>query len=65
MERDPTGRRPSARLRPSSSRINDGHWVRYHSRYAVTGNISLLTERHAQKRRETEKLRGLTPHAVP
>jgi hypothetical protein len=44
--------------------INDGHWVTYHTRCAVIGNVFLLTPQHAQKRRETEKLLGLTPSAL-
>jgi hypothetical protein len=44
--------------------INDGHWVRFHTDCAVIGNVFLLTEQHAQKRRETEQLFALTPQEL-
>jgi hypothetical protein len=36
--------------------INDAHWVRYHTSCAVIGNVFLLTEQDARKRREVETL---------
>jgi len=36
--------------------INDGHWIRYHTRCKVIGNVFLLTEQDARKRLEVETL---------
>ena len=36
--------------------IDNGHWVRYHTRCSVIGNVFLLTEEHARKRLEAEAL---------
>ena len=36
--------------------VNDGHWVTFHSKCSVIGDVFLLTEQHARKRAETEAL---------
>lgn len=41
--------------------INDGHWVRYHTRCPVIGNVFLLTEQHARKRDEVAALFDMEP----
>jgi hypothetical protein len=41
--------------------INDGHWIRYHTRCAVIGNVFLLTEQDARKRLEVETLLATEP----
>jgi asparagine N-glycosylation enzyme membrane subunit Stt3 len=41
--------------------INDGHWIRYHTRCAVIGNVFLLTEQDARKRLEVERLLATEP----
>jgi hypothetical protein len=46
------------------SAINDGHWVRYHTSCAVIGNVFLLTEQDARKRREVETLLASAPSSL-
>jgi hypothetical protein len=41
--------------------INDGHWIRYHTRCGVIGNVFLLTEQDARKRLEVEMLLATEP----
>jgi hypothetical protein len=41
--------------------VNDGHWITYHTRCAVIGDVFLMTRQHLEKRRETEDLYRLTP----
>jgi len=41
--------------------VNDGHWITYHTKCAVIGDVFLLTQQHLEKRRETEGLYRLTP----
>jgi hypothetical protein len=41
--------------------VNDGHWITYHTRCAVIGDVFLMTRQHLDKRRETEALFRLTP----
>lgn len=41
--------------------INDGHWIRYHTRCSVIGNVFLLTEQDARKRLEVETLLATEP----
>jgi hypothetical protein len=41
--------------------VNDAHWITYHTRCSVIGDVFLLTDQHLQKRRETEALYRLTP----
>lgn len=50
-------RRPGVAL----AAINDGHWVRYHTRCPVIGNVFLLTEQHARKRAEVAALFDMEP----
>jgi hypothetical protein len=50
--RDACARRPGVVL----AGIDDGHWVRYHTQCSVIGNVFLLTEDDARKRREVETL---------
>jgi hypothetical protein len=46
------------------AQIEDGHWVRYHSKCSVIGNVFLLTPQHAQKRDEVEQLLRGTPEDI-
>jgi hypothetical protein len=46
------------------AQIEDGHWVRYHSRCSVIGNVFLLTPQHAAKRAEVEKLLRADPATI-
>jgi hypothetical protein len=41
--------------------INVGHWVRYHSKCSVIGDVFLLTPQHAAKAAESKRLMQLTP----
>jgi hypothetical protein len=41
--------------------VNDGHWVTFHTKCSVIGDVFLLTPQHAQKRAETDALLQLTP----
>lgn len=44
--------------------VNDGHWVTFHTKCSVIGDVFLLTEQHARKRAETEALFRLTPQQL-
>lgn len=55
--RDACERRPGVVL----AGINDGHWIRYHTRCAVIGDVFLLTEQDARKRSEVEALLATEP----
>lgn len=46
------------------SKIDAGHWVRYHSDCSVIGNVFLLTPQHASKALETRALLGLKPEEL-
>ena len=41
--------------------LDTGHWVRYHSKCSVIGNVFLLTPQHAAKAFENARLMTLTP----
>ena len=58
--RDACERRPGVVL----AGINDGHWIRYHTRCAVIGNVFLLTQQDARKRLEVETLLATEPERV-
>jgi hypothetical protein len=55
--RDACERRPGVAL----AGLNDGHWIRYHTRCSVIGNVFLLTEQDARKRFEVETLLATEP----
>jgi hypothetical protein len=44
--------------------VNDGHWVTFHTKCPVIGDVFLLTEQHARKRAETEALFQLSPQQL-
>jgi hypothetical protein len=44
--------------------VNDGHWVTYHTKCSVIGDVFLLTEQHSGKRAETEALFQLSPQQL-
>ena len=44
--------------------VDDGHWITFHTQCSVISDVFLLTEQHAQKRRETERLLALTPQQL-
>lgn len=46
------------------AQLDDGHWITYHTRCAVIGDVFLLTPLHARKRHETEALMRLTPEEL-
>jgi hypothetical protein len=58
--REACARRPGVVL----AGIDDGHWVRYHTQCSVIGNVFLLTEDDARKRREVETLLAATPEQL-
>jgi hypothetical protein len=51
----------SARPGVALALVNDGHWITYHTRCSVIGDVFLLTQQHLEKRIETEALFRLTP----
>jgi hypothetical protein len=44
--------------------VNDGHWITFHTKCSVIGDVFLLTPQHARKRVETDALFQLTPRAL-
>ena len=58
--RDVCERRPGTVL----AAINDGHWIRYHTRCGVIGNVFLFTEQDARKRLEVESLLATEPESL-
>jgi hypothetical protein len=44
--------------------INNGHWIRYHTQCTVIGNVFLVAEADAGKRREVEALLAMTPERL-
>ncbi len=44
--------------------VNDGHWVRYHTRCGVIANMLLMTEQSARKRLEVETLLATDPERL-
>ena len=44
--------------------VNDGHWVTFHTKCSVIGDVFLLTPQHARKRAETEALFQLSPQQL-
>ena len=41
--------------------VNDGHWITFHTKCSVIGDVFLLTDQHMRKRAETEALLRLAP----